>query len=338
MIDRVLDALKEPFSIEGHDVLTSASVGASIYPLHGDTYESLRRCADSAMYRAKTHRKGSVSYFDESMGNTLTARMDIEQRLRAAIREQRFRVAFQPKVSLATGRVLGFEALIRWVEEDGTINMPGLFIELASELGLLDDITRFALRDVVRNLPLLTERYGEHTTVSLNVSAAQAGDVGFMHAFVEEIAESGQAQRIVLELTEDALVATARFQHHVLPRLRAIGVRVSIDDFGTGFSSLSTLADITADEVKVDRAFITSIHDRPRSQGILKAIESLCSALGIEMVAEGVETEEELAYLRSSTGITVVQGYFFAKPSFIDELLLPAMANGKVGEQLEGAD
>ncbi|MGQ7844020.1 putative bifunctional diguanylate cyclase/phosphodiesterase [Granulosicoccus sp. 3-233] len=320
VIERVIDAMREPFRIEGHEVMTSASVGASIYPLHGDTYESLRRCADSAMYRAKSSRKGSVSYFDESMRETLTARMELEQRLRVAIREEHFRVAFQPKVDITTGRVDAFEALIRWVEPDGRIHMPGEFIELASELGLLDDMTRFALRDVARNLERLSSQFGDHVTVSINVAAPQAGDVAFMRSFIEELAATGFAKSIILELTEDALVATQRFQHQVLPELRSLGVRVSIDDFGTGYSSLSTLADITADEVKVDRAFITAIQDRPRSQGILKAIESLCSALDIDMVAEGAETLEELQYLRQQTRIRLVQGYYFSRPVFIDEL------------------
>ena len=324
LIDRVILALKQPFHIEGHAVMTSASMGASIYPLHGDSYESLRRSADSAMYRAKRHRKGSASYFDASMGNALTARMDLEQQLRAAIREQHFRAAFQPKVELATERVVGFEALIRWVESDGTVRLPGEFIELASELGLLDDITRFVLADVEQHLPELMDAYGKHVSVSINIAAHQAGDLAFMESLGHQLTAAGLADRIVLELTEDALVATRQFQREVLPRLRALGLRVSIDDFGTGYSSLSTLADITADEVKVDRAFITAIHERPRSQGILKAIESLCSALGIVVVAEGVETLEERDYLRNNTGIALAQGYLFARPGFAENLLARA--------------
>ncbi|MCW5624126.1 MAG: EAL domain-containing protein [Burkholderiales bacterium] len=321
LINRVIDALKQPFTIEGHELLTSASMGASIYPLHGDDYEALRRSADSAMYRAKRDRKGSATYFDMTMGDALTARMELEQRLRAAIRERRFRAAFQPKVRIATGEVMGFEALIRWVDQDGTVHMPGTFIELASELGLLDDLTCFMLEEVTSSLPRLNARFGDHIAVSLNVAARQAGDVAFMQSLIDQLAVGGYARHIVLELTEDALVATQRFQREVLPRLRSLGVRVSIDDFGTGYSSLSTLADITADEVKVDRAFITAIHERPRSQGILKAIESLCSALAIDMVAEGVETAEELEYLGTHTAIGCVQGYYFARPQFIEALV-----------------
>jgi cyclic di-GMP phosphodiesterase Gmr len=328
VIERIVAAMKQPFHVEGRELLTSASVGASVYPLHGDSCESLRRCADSAMYRTKRNRKGSATYFDAAMGNALAARMELEQRLRAAVRERRFRAAYQPKVRLGTGQVTGFEALARWVDEDGRVHPPGSFIELAGELGLLDDITRCVLQDVERTLPELGRRYGEHVSVSVNVSARQATDAGFMQALSAQLAGAGIARRIVLELTEDALVATQRFQSDVLPGLRAHGVRVSIDDFGTGFSSLSTLADITADEIKVDRAFITAIHERRRSQGILRAIESLCTALDISLVAEGVETAEELAYLRSHTGIGVAQGYYFSRPQFVEDLaasFMPAM-------------
>jgi c-di-GMP phosphodiesterase Gmr len=320
IIERMVEALKEPFLVDGLELLTSASVGASLYPLHGDSYDTLRRCADSAMYSAKHSRKGSAGYFDPSQACSLQARVVLEQRLRGAIRDGHFRAAYQPKLRMATGEVVGFEALVRWVEPDGQVHLPGSFIELASELGLIDDITRFVLLDIERNLPLLSARYGANVSVSLNVSARQATDVSFMQTLTERLTHGGLAHRVVLELTEDALLAAQRFQADVLPNLRAHGVRVSIDDFGTGYSSLSTLADITADEVKVDRAFITAIHERRRSQGILRAIESLCRALDIGMVAEGVETAQELAYLRKHTSIELAQGYLFARPAFVEDL------------------
>ncbi|WP_454806049.1 putative bifunctional diguanylate cyclase/phosphodiesterase [Paraburkholderia fungorum] len=300
LMERVVGSMKEPFFIEGHQVLTSATVGVSIYPLHGQTYDTLRRCADNAMYRAKSDRKGSARCFDLAMGDALTACMDMEQRLRTAVRDRHFRTALQPKVKIRTGEIVGLEALVRWVESDGEVSSPGVFIALATELGLIDAITHFVLDDVVSSLPSLRARFGAHISVSINIAARQASDVAFMESVIDRLRVGGIATSVVLELTEEALIATQRFQCHVLPRLREMGVRVSIDDFGTGFSSLSTLADITADEVKVDRAFISSIHERPRSQGILKAIESLCQALRIEVVAEGVETEEELSYLEKA--------------------------------------
>jgi EAL domain-containing protein (putative c-di-GMP-specific phosphodiesterase class I) len=198
--------------------------------------------------------------------------------------------------------------------------LPGTFVELAGELGLLDEITHFLLDQVTASMPQLKQWYGPDISVSLNVSARQVEDAEFMHSFIAQLAESGKADSIIMELTEDALVTTQRFQRAILPTLRSLGVRVSIDDFGTGYSSLSTLSDITADEVKVDRAFISSIHTRVRSQGILRAIESLCSALGVAMVAEGVESEEELDYLRTHSLIRFAQGYLFGRPQFLDAL------------------
>lgn len=319
IIERVVEALKQPFMLEGHQVLTSASLGASIYPLHGDSYEALRRSADNAMYRAKQERKGSAQYFNPSMSTALTARMDLEQRLRAAIRERHFRAALQPKVDLRSGVLIGFEALIRWLEPDGSVRMPGTFIDLATELGLLDQLTQFVVDEVVQELPELQRLFGPSISVSLNIGAKQASDVAFMRALTEQLSPA-VAPAIVLELTEDALVEAERFQHRVLPALRERGVRVSIDDFGTGYSSLSMLSDVIADEVKIDRAFITGVQQKPRSQGILRAIESLCGALHISIVAEGVETAEELAYLREHTAIRCAQGYYFAKPLLIAEL------------------
>jgi EAL domain-containing protein (putative c-di-GMP-specific phosphodiesterase class I) len=141
-----------------------------------------------------------------------------------------------------------------------------------------------------------------------------------MRSLLQTIDQSRYARRMMLELTEDAFVAKSRFQLEVLPMIRELGVRVSIDDFGTGYSSLSVLADITADELKVDRSFITAIHQRPRSQSVLKAIEALSESLGMTMIAEGVETFEEVAYLQAATRIRYAQGFYFAKPMFLEEL------------------
>lgn len=316
----VSEALRQPFHIGAFEVFTSASIGVSIYPDHGLSYELLRRNADSAMSRAKRNSKGRPAFFDGAMGRALTARMELEQRLRLAIRDRKFRCAFQPKVNIRTGEVVGLEALTRWSDDQGAINPPGEFIGLAIELGLIDPITQFMLEETVAAIDRINEVFGPETTISVNVAAKQAGDLRFMRACAQKLHDSGSAHRFMIELTEDAFVAKGKFQTEVLPVLRDIGVRVSIDDFGTGYSSLSALADITIDEVKVDRSFITRIHQRPRSQSVLKAIESLSVALGMSVVAEGIETFEELAYLQAATCIRVGQGYYFAKPLFIDEI------------------
>jgi c-di-GMP phosphodiesterase Gmr len=245
--------------------------------------------------------------------------------LRLALRDGRFCCAFQPKVDIRTEEVVGVEALVRLRDEDGLIQAPGEFIGLAIELGLIDDITYLALGQIVRSMHLLDEAFGAEATISINVAAKQAGNTDFMRAFCEELRATKYAHRFMVEVTEDAVLAKGNFQTHVLPMLRGIGTRVSIDDFGTGYSSLAALSDTTADEIKIDRSFIMDIHKRPRSQSVLKAIEALSEALGMTVVAEGVETFEEVAYLQAATRIRFAQGFYFAKPIFMEEL------SGRVG-------
>ncbi len=318
-IANILEDLKQPFQIEAFEMFTSASIGVSIHPDHGMSYEELRRNADNAMYRAKNGTKGDAIYFDVNMGRSITARMELEQRLRLAIRDRKFCCAFQPKVDIRSQEVIGFETLVRWRDDAGEIQPPSSFVGLAIELGLIDPITQFVLAEALKSIGQLDDSFGAATMISVNVAAKQAGDVEYMRSLVELLKESPHAQRIMLELTEDAFVEKSKFQAQVLPMLREIGVRVSIDDFGTGYSSLSSLADIPADELKVDRSFITSIHERPRSQSVLRAIESLGHALEMTIVAEGVETFEELAYLQAATRIRYAQGYYFSKPFFLHD-------------------
>jgi predicted signal transduction protein with EAL and GGDEF domain len=319
-IDGILKDLKQPFHVEAFEVFSSCSIGVSVYPEHGRGYEALRRNADSAMYRAKHVAKGNAVFFDHNMGRAIAVRMEVEQRLRLAIRDRRFCCAFQPKVDIHTQQVVGFETLVRWRDDDGEIHPPGEFIGLAVELGLINPITNFVLAEAIDSIDRLDAAFGPGTTISVNVAARQAGDVEFMQSFAQALSASNYAQRMIIELTEEAFITKGKFQTQILPALREIGVRVSIDDFGTGYSSLGALADITADEIKIDRSFITAIHERPRSQSVLRAIESLGYALGMTIVAEGVETYEELAYLYAATRIRYAQGFYFARPIFLEDL------------------
>jgi c-di-GMP phosphodiesterase Gmr len=320
VIEAIVEHLKQPFLIDGFEIFTSASIGVSLYPEHGRDYEALRRNADTAMYRAKDGVKGGANFFDLGMGQAVTARMEREQRLRLAIRDRQFYCAFQPKVDIRTQEVIGLEALVRWRDGNGDIQGPSEFVSLAVELGLIDQITHMVLSETVAAMGRIDEAFGSHTTISINVAAKQATNLGFMLSFVQAIEQTGRAERFMIELTEDAFLAKNQFQREILPLLRRIGVRVSIDDFGTGYSSLSALADITADEIKIDRSFITDIHKRPRSQNVLKAVESLSAALGMTVVAEGIETFEELAYLQAATRIRYAQGFYFSKPLFIGRM------------------
>jgi diguanylate cyclase (GGDEF)-like protein len=315
-----LERLRAPFFIDGSEIFASTSIGVSLYPDHGKSYEVLRQNADIAMYRVKNDGKGSAAFFDSGMEREALARMKIEQSLRLAILEKRFCCAFQAKVDIRTQDIKGIEALVRLRDDEGVIQAPGTFINLAVELGLIDELTHLVLAEIVKSIDLINETFGHDTTISINVAAKQAGNSKFMRSFALALEATGFPRRFMIEVTEDAFVAKTHFQDEILPIFRKLGVGISIDDFGIGYSSLSALADITADEIKIDRSFITDIHKRPRSQGILRAIESLSEALGMTVIAEGLETFEELAYLQAATKIRYAQGFYFSRPIFLEEL------------------
>jgi c-di-GMP phosphodiesterase Gmr len=315
-----LHRLKAPFFIDGSEIFASTSIGVSLYPEHGRSYEQLRQNADIAMYRVKSDGKGAALFFDASMEREAQARMQIEQSLRLAILEKRFCCAFQAKVDIRTQDIKGIEALVRLRDDEGVIQAPGTFINLAVELGLIDELTHLVLAEIVRSIDLINDTFGPNTSISMNVAAKQAGNPEFMRSLAQALEATGYPQRFMIEVTEDAFVAKSHFQSEILPIFRKLGVGISIDDFGIGYSSLSALADITADEIKIDRSFITDIHKRPRSQGILRAIESLSEALGMTVIAEGIESFEELAYLQAATKIRYAQGYYFSRPVFLEEL------------------
>jgi len=319
-IDFMLQRLKAPFFIDQSEIFASTSIGVSLYPEHGESYETLRQNADIAMYRVKNDGKGMAAFFNASMEVEALARMKVEQSLRLAILEKRFCCAFQAKVDIRTEEIKGIEALVRLRDDEGVIQAPGTFINLAVELGLIDELTHLVLAEIVKSIDLINEAFGPDTTISINVAAKQAGNPEFMHPFAQAIEATGFPKRFMIEVTEDAFVPKTHFQDEILPIFRRLGVGISIDDFGIGYSSLSALADITADEIKIDRSFITDIHKRPRSQGILRAIESLSDALGMTVIAEGIETYEELAYLQAATKIRYAQGYYFSKPIFLEDL------------------
>lgn len=324
VVERILATLKEPFSIEGVRIVLSASIGIALSPEHGSDYEALRRNADVAMYSAKTRSKGTAARFNASLGRAAAERAELEQVVREAVAERRFRAVLQPLVCTTSMDVAGFEMLARREDDEGRLHPPSEFIALASELGQLDAITHMLVDEVVDSLPELDECFGPRTTISINVSAKQATDVPGMRRLLDRLERSGYASRFVIEVTEDAYLHAGVFQREVLPLLRAVGVRVSIDDFGAGYSSLATLLHLEAHELKIDRVFITDVGNRPRSQVILGGIAGAGAQLGIRVVAEGVETVEELDYVRSIRSIGRAQGYLFAKPATPVELMASA--------------
>jgi diguanylate cyclase (GGDEF)-like protein len=310
----VSERLKQPFFVSGYEIFSSASIGISLYPADGRNFQSLRGSAHSAIARSRALAKGGFLFFDPEIRRAASERMKDEQRLRLALRDGHLRCAFQPQVDFRSGTVIGAEVLLRWCDEDGVVRPPGNCIGLAVELGLMNEITLMVLQRTFDEIDWINGTLGSDISISVNIAARLAGDESFMMAFTDAVLESGHAHRLIVELTEEAFLSKGRFQQQILPMLREAGMRISIDDFGTGYSSLSILSEITADELKIDRSFITGIHQRPRSQAILKVFETLGQELGMSIVAEGVEAVEELTYLQEETQISIAQGYYFARP------------------------
>ncbi len=321
IVDRVLDGLREPFHIGPLHLMASASVGLAVFPDHGDDYERLRRNADMAMYSAKNNARGRAAFFEDRIARATTSRARAEQELRRAVADGRFRAVLQPKIDLMTMRVVGFETLARRVGGDGSLGPGADFIELAGDLGLLDQITDIVLDSLLTDLPGLDAAYGDGTSISVNVATGQATDPRRMDAVLARLRGTGRPDRFVVEVTEDALLNADAFRDDVLPLLVDAGVRVSIDDFGTGYAALSRMVDVPADEVKIDRSFVTTVHERARSQVIVRALSTVGHELGSSVVAEGVETVDELRYLVTHTAIRYGQGYLFARPAPAHDLI-----------------
>jgi len=320
VLRQVLRELKRPFLIDDHEIYLSGAIGISLYPEHGARYETLRRNADHALYRTTQDPRSDLIFFDPVIGNELDARIMLEQKLRQAIRENQLICTLQPKINIRSGQVSGFEALVRWRDAEGALHSPGDFLPLAIEIGLIDDITYFMLSAIIKSFPSLDAHFGESVTISLNIPAQQASNSEFMTALLEVLMYSKHAHRIVLELTEEAFIHTHALLTRTMPLLQTLGTGISIDDFGCGYSSLSILAQLTPNELKIDRSFITHIDQHPKNQDIVRAIEGLSRNLGMKIVAEGVETPQELDYLSHNTAIDMAQGFYFAKPMFLDEL------------------
>ena len=219
-VEATLQRLKAPFFIDGSEIFASTSIGVSLFPDHGRSYGALLQNADIAMYRIKNDGKGAVAFFNSSMEREALARMKIEQSLRHAILEKRFCCAFQPKVDIRTKEIKGVEALVRLRDDDGVIQAPGTFINLAAELGLIDELTHLVLAEIVRSIDLINETFGASTTISINVAAKQADNPAFMRSFAEALEATGFPRRFMIEVTEDAFVTKTRFQDEIVPIFR----------------------------------------------------------------------------------------------------------------------
>ncbi|HEX2039798.1 MAG TPA: EAL domain-containing protein [Acidimicrobiales bacterium] len=327
--ERMAHAIARPLHLYGRETIITASIGIAI-ACPETRAEDLLRDADVAMYRAKERGRSRIEVFDEAMRTRMLDRLETEHALRVAIQQGALVLHYQPTVCLTTGRVLSFEALVRWQHPERGLVPPSEFVPLAEDTGLIVPLGRWALRTACEQLAAWRTARPEldHLQVSVNLSARQFADPHLVALVSEALAASAlPPDRLWLEITESALMEEAEATVDTLRALRALGVRISIDDFGTGYSSLSYLKRFPVDVLKIDRSFVDGLGVDPEDQAIVTAIVSLARALGLGVVAEGVETAEQLDEVRR-LGCNSVQGYYLGRPRVASEALerLPSKA------------
>ena len=307
---RIIDALIAPYDLEGHQANIGASIGISLAPTDGLDSEGLLRCADLALYRAKSQGRGGFAFFQSEMTAAAQHRRVLELELRDALTQGQFEAYYQPQFGAKSGRVRGAEALIRWRHPARGLVGPNEFISIAEEVGLIVPIGEWILRQACRE----AAQWREGMRVAVNISAAQFKGNRLAEMVISALAASGlPPTQLELEITESVLLEETEATLKTLHQLRSFGVRVSLDDFGTGYSSLSYLRSFPFDKIKIDRSFVGEVTASANGAAIVRAIAGLGASLGMEITAEGVETQEQLDLVRRE-GCTEVQGYYFSPP------------------------
>ncbi|MCK1358523.1 EAL domain-containing protein [Bradyrhizobium sp. 199] len=306
----IIKAVGQPYDIDGHQVIVSASVGIALAPDDGDDPDILLKKADIALYRAKKDGRNAYRFFESDMDATMQERRVLEMGLRQALELNQFEIFYQPLLDLKSGRVSGFEALLRWRHQARGLVSPADFIPLAEEIGLIVPIGRWVLQRACQD----AMNWPGDIKLAVNLSPVQFKSGTLVFDVVSALARSGlPAHRLELEITESALLESTEATIAILDQLRELGARISMDDFGTGYSSLSYLRSFPFDKIKIDQSFIRELSDAPESIAIVRAIASLGSSLGMSVTAEGVETTDQLRRIHVE-GCTEAQGYLFSRP------------------------
>ena len=310
---RLNELLRQPFVIDGREIVTSASIGVTIHPDDASGPEELLRNADLAMYQIKTAGRNGFQFFTPDMLTRARDEIQLQAALRLALLRNEFELLYQPQVSLATGRIIGAEALIRWRREGLGLVSPAEFLQVAAESGLMAEIDDWVLGEACRQARAWLDTLGRSLRVSVNVAALDARTARLAGRVSDALAAAGLPPSLLeLELTEGVLMQDAYDAAADLEALHRLGVQLAIDDFGTGFSSLARLARLRVDKLTIDRSFVETL-DEANSMAIVRAVVGLGRSLRIEVVAEGVETARQLEQIRAA-GCDAVQGYFTGHP------------------------
>ena len=313
-MERARIAIAEPMWIDDTELYVGCSMGASLFPQDGNDPETLLKKADLAMYRAKDMGRNTYQFYQPEMNSTVGTRLDLERRLRRALRDGEFLLHYQPQVNLLTEQIIGVEALVRWQDPEIGLIMPGGFITVAEECGLISLLGEWVLREACRQNKAWQMAGLPPVCVSVNLSARQFHQKNIAAQVKAVLEETGlEPQYLELELTESAIMRNADEAAAMLAELRAVGVGLAIDDFGTGYSSLSYLKRFQVDRLKIDRSFVSDIGRNADDEVITSAIITLAHSLQLRVIAEGVETAEQLAFLKQRS-CDEMQGYYFSKP------------------------
>jgi diguanylate cyclase len=313
-MQQLVESLAKPFHLARREFHVSASIGVASSPDHGSDVETLNRHAELALIQAKKRGGNAVEYFSAEMQTRASERLDFENHLRYAIRRGELRLFYQPKVDCASLRMVGVEALIRWQHPVHGLIPPQRFIPIAEEAGLIDEIGAWALQAACRQGARWLRSDLPAIQIAVNLSAAQLLQPGLAGELAVILRETGfPPARLTLELTESMLMAAGDDARRTIDSLKALGVALSLDDFGTGYSPLTYLRRLPIDEIKIDRSFVHGLPSQQESAAIAGAIIALAGALGLQVVAEGVETAAELEFLRGFPHCRF-QGYLFSRP------------------------
>ncbi len=318
--NKIRDVLRAPFELQGHQVTVSASIGITLYPDDASDPETLIKYADTAMYRAKQAGRDTYRFFTAQMNAEVLARLELETALRSAVENEEFVLHYQPKVQLNTGRIVGLEALLRWQRPEYGLVSPQEFIPVLEETGLIVRVGSWVIATACKQIGLWTRSLIGTLQISVNVSGRQFIEGDLDGDVIKALAGNNIAAGLLeLELTESSLMVNTERTIACLRNLKKLGVRVSIDDFGTGYSSLAYLRRFPIDKLKIDIAFIRDITSNPDAAAIALAIIGMAHSLKLDVIAEGVETAAQLAYLRRHR-CDQIQGYFFCRPLPVQEL------------------
>ena len=314
IVEKIKTNMHEAFMIDDIELSSTFSMGISTYPKDGLTSEVLLRNADTAMHKAKNSGNNGYQFYDSQLTALSMKRVELEHELKAALEHDELEPYFQPKIDARTNKIVGFEALVRWNHPKKGLVYPNDFMPFAEEVGLILGIDKFMMRESMRTFKQWQDKGLECGLLSLNISSKQLSTFGCVEDIKETIEEIGfDTKYLEFEILESQIIKDIKNVTDLLNELRALGIKISLDDFGTGYSSLAYLKDLPATKLKIDRTFIKDITNASDNNAIVKTIISLAKNMKMEIIAEGVETQEHVDFL-TNEGCFIMQGYFYSKP------------------------